>query len=1413
MPASRWRDDGLCRRAFPCSVAPWPERSAQGRPCRGKAVRLSVAHRSAPWRVSPHVAFLFFVVVLVGCSVQNGVHRSGPEARGTATNWLRSPGREREVMSSSPWGVISAAASSHPGEEVVQFKKDQLEREESRDPWPASSARGSAGDERGATGKEKRVRVESKRGASRLESSPAESGIAVGKGNGGGKRAAAGIDSTNAQEGRTFAPNPQDNGIAAAPCAHAAKVEEGTATELGQLSGVSLPARSASKEASPVRAQKAPEDSNAAGTGPWRRLASVDEETGDATGLPSVKELEPSEGAGTRARLEGSGEAPDQPAKTSPRKAGRETPASKERVPREGTAVAKTKAKRRRGKARSRRLPPGQNKRGSRLKARAREPARGVKAARRRKAVSKPRAGSSPRFPSGKPRADAATQRGRAETSNQEQSLDESRVGDGQTVSKKNRKGRKKTRKGRGKKGAAALPAVPGRQAESQESGDSVKASELSSIDEGGSSSPAVPVELFPQGRLSGETSVRKGEATPTASLAAETEVEDDSASRVERAVDRAAAEIDAEVGGLLEQMRIIEPPVAGLRRGLSGLLLACFLLPAFHYRESTLTSEFNDLGTQREALAGSVFFGLLLYGVKKLQGFFDSFSRQRQFRKSLARIRAAYLRKRHFALTAASVSAADRKRYRSNPVLRPLDAPRNLVTFPGGRTEANGGAAGTVRESGSTRQGAETEGANSQAVGGTGEAKRFAEPAPGSTEGCMQTERVPRPERGENQAPPQEEVGQLQEAGGGNAGSKGGQTLATVQPDGEREALREAKDPDAESSQRRASFERQPSVGDEQEGETSDEASGGKKGTLQTSEQTPLEVGLNVSDSGLPSQTSTHSVRQRSSADFNLVDDSMSQEMRATPFHVREESESSELSSPHPGKKASWVFPAQSPPLRGRENRRREKHGSAPAPKAKLGEPKEEAFRDASAEAGADTRNVGSRETGNKKAVEAEAKPDQQAGRHGSLMGIIKRKDKRLGSAEKESRRHRWGSWLGALERNLRKHVSGEPELTGRSAKDTPLTPASSGSSTPSRQARFSTAETSAASPSVSQQDLGAAKSTLGLSGRQSPRAALSVASNSNDEATDEFGAGLVLVDTRKSDFSAGALERPAAYGGPSQEQTVKDALQMAKAELLDQALDAITLRHLYPLRGILGITTVLLSFLYILMSRMGPESSRAASDTVADPAVLVCLGVTLFVSLIRLRRSTKTRDDQRALMEKRRQQKARNLLRKYAEEPEAWRQQRIRSAPMVYAYDGPRGDTSFAGGSDAPAAPAATFAEGHRQNLSTDRLQRRGLRDWVRGRERREGQEEKGERERHIVAFLGLERDSAPETPPDEGLLPQSGWTAKIMRGLRRRLKHAEKPTVETPEEGTETQESEMSYNPDLALSEATAGGELAA
>ncbi|KEP61853.1 UNVERIFIED_CONTAM: hypothetical protein HHA_238980 [Hammondia hammondi] len=924
---------------------------------------------------------------------------------------------------------------------------------------------------------------------------------------------------------------------------------------------------------------------------------------------------------------------------------------------------------------------------------------------------------------------------------------------------------------------------VPGSQMEGREPEESATAS-VKPPSEG--ESPQMYVNVLQQPRQSVVAPSEDVAGSLEASMSI-SEAEDDSIPHVEMGVKRAAAEVDADVGSFLEQMQIFDPQVKGLRRGLASLLVASLLLPAFHFRGALLSSDIHDLCMQREELAGSTFFGLVFYGVSRVLSFLNSLSRQRQFRKSLARIQAGYFRKRQLALTAAA-SAAARRRFKRQTFI----GPAAVKTKPGtAKISPRIGIKGPNGHAADARLSVESR----PLAGG---ARRATGQAHAPREANTKRERVVVPsERKKGEATtPRESVGREQE-GGGHAGGQRGPVDSQIE---------QAMDSPEEPQPRQATSEPRMREGGEKEGRKGEERAEekGKPRTPAQKNEKPDKGDIKALKPELPLDVSIPSRNRRVPVDFDLSEASMSRHKLASQVPVRKKSEHAAFPlSSHTGEQKVFVQSSR---------RDRLKH-SAVALKAKpVVEPKtqESTEKHTTLEVPAGSRSEPARDaTGKKASPEAESNLDPQKGRHSPARARLSQAEKTLGSPENEGRKNRWGSWIVALERGLRKHVNGD-ELTGRRAlKD--ATPSSSSDTTPPatpQNARFSwrpsAPPTPSGSPPHSESHM-KAETASGLAGRDgSPHGgALSAASDSEDDDPAELGDGADSdAKKRVSASRARALTRQRnALVRSGREKTVKTALLAAEADLMDQAFDALTIRQLCPINGVVGISVVLFTFLYSVAGRLGPESTQAASETLSDPTSLAFLVLTFLVSLARLQRSTKRRQAQRTLMEKRRQQKARSLLRNYSDTPEGWRRQRTH-APLVYAPSG-RGVAGAGGGA----------GEGNWRGSSATPAWRLGLVDWVAAREKRREQERGKDIDQRFHVALSVEKHPTQDATPKQRSVTRSGWRAKLMRGLRRRLRQPSEKHDEVPDEESEAHVDELSFDVhDLAMEDVPVQDDLA-
>ncbi|KFH04150.1 hypothetical protein TGVAND_238980 [Toxoplasma gondii VAND] len=923
---------------------------------------------------------------------------------------------------------------------------------------------------------------------------------------------------------------------------------------------------------------------------------------------------------------------------------------------------------------------------------------------------------------------------------------------------------------------------VPASQTARRERGKSGKASEQPSSE---GESPQIFVDVLQLPRQSSVAPSENIAGSPVASVSM-SEVEDDSTPRVEMGVKRAAAEVDADVGSFLEQMQIFDPEVKGLRRGLASLLVASLLLPAFHFRGTSLSSDIHDLCMQREELAGSTFFGLVFYGVSSVVSFLNSLSRQRQFRKSLARIQAGYFRKRQLALTAAA-SAAARRRFRQQPFIRPAAVKTKTRTA---KKSPRIGIKRPNRHAADARLRVENRPLAGGARTDTGQAQASREANTKRERVTVASER----KKGEATAP-RETVGREHE-GGGHAGGQRGPVDSQIE---------QAMGFSGEPQPRQATSERRMHEGGEKggsKGEERAEENGKPRAPVQKNKK-PNQVDIKTAKQELPLDVSIRSRDRRVSVDLDLFEASMSRHKSARQVPARNKSEPAGFplssragdqkvlvqSSRGDRLKHSAVALKAKPVVAPKTQESTEKHKILEAPAESQSEP----ARDAA---------------GTKASPEADSNLDPQKGRHGPARGRLSQAEKTLGSPENEGRKNRWGAWIVALERGLRKHVNGD-ELTGRRALKDATPPCSADTTPPATPQnvkvswRPSASRTPSASPLHSESHM-KAQPASGLAGRDgSPHGGtLSGAADSEDDEAEELGDGADSdAKKRVSVTRARALTRQRnALFRSGRAKAVKAALLAAKADLMDQAFDALTIRQLCPINGAVGIIVVLFTLLYSVAGRLGPESTQAASDTVSDPTSLAFLVLTFLVSLVRLQRSTKRLEAQRTLMEKRRQQKARSLLRNYSDTPEGWRRQRIH-APLVYAPSG-REDAGVRGGA----------GEGNWRGSSAPPAWRRGLVDWVAARQKRREQERGKDMDQQFHLSLGVEKHPTPDATPEQRSVTRSGWRAKLMRGLRRRLRQPSEKHDEVQDEGSEAHENELSFEVhDLAMEDVSVQEDL--
>ncbi|PHJ20521.1 retinitis pigmentosa gtpase regulator [Cystoisospora suis] len=106
---------------------------------------------------------------------------------------------------------------------------------------------------------------------------------------------------------------------------------------------------------------------------------------------------------------------------------------------------------------------------------------------------------------------------------------------------------------------------------------------------------------------------------------------------------------------------------------------------------------------------------------------------------------------------------------------------------------------------------------------------------------------------------------------------------------------------------------------------------------------------------------------------------------------------------------------------------------------------------------------------------------------------------------------------------------------------------------------------------------------------------------------------------------------------------------LQLAKAEFVEQVHEAVARRDLYPLKGLAGVLASVSALLFAIVC-VGSRRFEDERQVVTEPAVLLIFLTTLILSTIRLRRSLRKREAQNALLERRRQEKAQRLMEKHA-------------------------------------------------------------------------------------------------------------------------------------------------------------------
>ncbi|PFH32986.1 hypothetical protein BESB_081850 [Besnoitia besnoiti] len=587
----------------------------------------------------------------------------------------------------------------------------------------------------------------------------------------------------------------------------------------------------------------------------------------------------------------------------------------------------------------------------------------------------------------------------------------------------------------------------------------------------------------------------------------AELSAEDESLRQAESALTRAAAETDAEVESFLEQVRTIQPPARGLRRGLLLLAAALLVWPATRLGQWR-SEELNDLGNHEEAAAGTLFFSLVLLGMKTLHMFFSNFSRQRRFEKTLSRVRVLYYRKRNIALAAAATALAQRRRKLQQRTAALHQAPGGeRIPHPG--VLRSKGAAQRLRNSRLAESNAEKP----------------------STEEALAAQG--------GKVPEERQHGGVAERGlkqGAGAHLLEGATNAGVPLQ---------------------------VIVEEEEG---DDAGGAAAVVRRGS------VGVELSKPDEPK--ATENVREEA-ADKDAAGRVKSEEERAEKVHG--------------GRGCRWL-----------------------------------------------SRHFLSKtERGCKESTSREESPeDRKARTHESGK-----------QNSEETSNSRAGTPVAATEEPPKFGVARlEPTILSRDPADT------------AKGAHAVQPSAPAPGGAESSQLSAASNASRGKSSQRGQSASAAQASSARqpDRRNDRDGEALGVRQRGPDGAPLGDGGGTAGHGRSFAEHSVASELQAAQAELVEHAVDALAVRHLFPLNGSVGIAASLFTFLFILATRMGLEASSGASDVVSDPAVAVLVVATFLASVWRLRRSLERRESQRAILKRRRQEKARRLLRKHAAEHE---------------------------------------------------------------------------------------------------------------------------------------------------------------